>query len=124
MTPAQATGPLPPIEDRGTLKIDHLVVRKVAQRAADEVPGTVRAERRIAGLDLGGQGANAKVSGQDNDVDLALDLALRYPGPVRTVVGAVRDRVTGEVERITSYHVRSLRVTVSALLPETRPRVR
>lgn len=115
---------LPEAGERGGLKIDHAVVRKVAQRAADEVPGTAKVERKVAGLGLGTHGTGAKVSGRDNDVDLALDLALHYPAPVRTVVGEVREKVIHEVEHITSYHVRSLVVTVSALLPETRPRVR
>jgi uncharacterized alkaline shock family protein YloU len=112
------------LEDRGTLTIDHSVVRKVAQRAADQVPGTASVERKIAGLGVGVHGATAKVSGRDNDVDLALDLALHYPAPVRTVVGDVRAKVTEEVEHITSYKVRSVAVTVSALLPDIPPRVR
>lgn len=110
--------------ERGTLTIGHAVVRKVAQHAADQVPGTTRAERKVAGLGLGLQGASAKVGGHDNDVDLALDLALHYPAPVRTVVGDVRAKVVEEVERITAYHVRTLAVTVSALLPDVPPRVR
>jgi uncharacterized alkaline shock family protein YloU len=118
------TAELPAVEDRGTLTIDHVVVRKVAQRAADQVPGTATVERKIAGLGVGVQGARAKVSGRDNDVDLALDLALHYPAPVRTVVGDVRAKVTEEVEHITSYRVRSVAVTVSALLPDIPPRVR
>jgi uncharacterized alkaline shock family protein YloU len=118
------TTELPAVEDRGTLTIDHVVVRKVAQRAADEVPGTAAVERRIAGLGVGVHGSTAKVSGRDNDVDLALDLALHYPAPVRTVTGDVRAKVAEEVERITSYHVRSVAVTVSALLPDVPPRVR
>jgi uncharacterized alkaline shock family protein YloU len=116
--------PLPDPEHRGSLSIDHTVVRKVARRAADDVPGTTAAERRIAGLGLGRHGTTVKVSGRDNDVDLALDLALRYPGSVPDVTRAIRDSVTGEVERITSYRVRSLSVTVSALEPTQRPRVR
>jgi len=102
-------------DERGTLTIGHAVVRKVAQHAADQVPGTARA---------GTKGANARVGGQDNDVDLALDLALHYPAAVRAVVGDVRERVVEEVERITSYQVRTLAVTVSALLPDVPPRVR
>ncbi|MCR6486112.1 Asp23/Gls24 family envelope stress response protein [Amycolatopsis sp. OK19-0408] len=101
--------------ERGTLTIGHAVVRKVAQHAADQVPGTTQD---------GKKGAKAKVGGVDNDVDLALDLALQYPAPVRKVVGVVREKVTEEVERITAYQVRTLAVTVSALLPATAPRVR
>jgi uncharacterized alkaline shock family protein YloU len=101
--------------ERGTLTIGHAVVRKVAQHAADGVPGTAREGRK---------GAKAKVGGHDNDVDLALDLALRYPAAIRAVVGDVREKVTEEVELITGYRVRTLAVTVSALLPDAPPRVR
>jgi uncharacterized alkaline shock family protein YloU len=122
--PGIEAGDAPDLDDRGTLSIDHLVVRKVAQRAADQVPGTAKVERRVAGMGLGAHGASAKVSGRDNDVDLALDLALHYPAPVRAVVGEVRAKVAEEVEHITSYKVRSIAVTVSALLPDVPPRVR
>ncbi|EMD26759.1 Asp23/Gls24 family envelope stress response protein [Amycolatopsis azurea] len=111
-------------EDRGTLTIAPSVVRKIAQHAADQVDGTTRAERRIAGLGLGTHGASAKVGGEGNDVDLLLDVALHYPAPVRRIVGDLRARVTEEVERITSYQVRDISVTVSALLPDIAPRVR
>lgn len=111
-------------EHRGSLSIGHPVVRKVAERAADDVPGTTTAERRIAGLQLGRHGTSVRVSGRDNDVDLVLDLALRYPGSVPDVTRAVRDSVTGAVERITSYRVRSLSITVSALEAAQQPRVR
>lgn len=116
--------PLPDPEHRGSLTIGHTVVRKVARRAADDVPGTTAAERRIVGVGHGRHSTSVKVSGRDNDVDLALDVALRYPGSVREVTRAIRDSVTAEVERITSYRVRSLSVTVSALEAARLPRVR
>jgi uncharacterized alkaline shock family protein YloU len=123
LSPAATEPPAAP-EERGTLTIGHLVVRKIAQRAADEVSGTARAERRVAGVTLGEQGASARVSGRDNDVDLALQLALHYPASVRAVVGDVREAVTARVQHLTSYRVRSLAVTVSALQPDVPPRVR
>ena len=101
--------------ERGTLTIGHAVVRKVAQHAAGRVPGTARDAKK---------GPKAKVGGHDNDVDLALDLALRYPAAVRAVVGDVRAKVAEEVELLTGYRVRSMAVTVSALLPDVAPRVR
>ncbi|TQJ01020.1 Asp23/Gls24 family envelope stress response protein [Amycolatopsis cihanbeyliensis] len=111
-------------EERGTLSISHTVVRKIAQRTADQVDGTTRAQRRVAGLGLGTHGSSAKVAGRADEVDLSMDLALHYPTSIGTVTGEVRERVTEEVERLTAYRVRSLRVTVSALLPEIQPRVR
>lgn len=113
----------PDVDDRGTLQIAHSVVRKIAERAADQVHGTAKVERKIAGLGFGSHGAGVKVTGGDRDVDLAIDLALHYPASVRDTVADVRSAVTDEVERITSYRVRSVGVTVSALLPEIRARV-
>ncbi|MEU6645471.1 Asp23/Gls24 family envelope stress response protein [Saccharomonospora sp. NPDC046836] len=109
--------------ERGTLQIAHLVVRKVAEYAAGRVVGTASVERRVAGLGVGRRGASARVAGSGNDVDLRLDLALHYPAPVREVVEQVRTTVTAEVEHLTSYRIRALDVTVSALVAPTRPRV-
>nr|WP_091449257.1 Asp23/Gls24 family envelope stress response protein [Actinokineospora iranica] len=114
---------LPDPEDRGTLRIDAAVVRKLAEHAADSAAGTVVTRRSLAGVDLGARGASATVTGDGDQVDLRLDLALRYPAPVRDVVARLRTRVAEEVERITSYRVRGVDVVVSALLPESRPRV-
>ncbi|MGH3451265.1 MAG: Asp23/Gls24 family envelope stress response protein [Haloechinothrix sp.] len=110
--------------ERGSLQIKHTVVRKLAQHAADQVRGVAVDERRPAGIGTGTWSTTAKVHGAGNDVDLELDLALHYPGPVRTVVADVRRKVTAEIEHITSYRVRSLTVTVSALVPDIPPRVR
>lgn len=110
-------------ELRGTLEVHPTVVRKVAERAADLTPGTLSSPRRVAGFGAGRHGAQARVDGEGSIVDVTLDLALRYPSPVRELTEQVRAQVTTEVARITGYRVGSVRVTVSALLPETRPRV-
>ncbi|PRX51332.1 putative alkaline shock family protein YloU [Prauserella shujinwangii] len=104
-------------EDRGTLEIAHSVVRKVAEHAASRVPGTATARRR-----LGRGGPSVRVSGHGDHVDLDLDLALHYPASVPAVVDRVREAVAGEVRDLTSYRVRGLAVTVSALVrrPGTR----
>lgn len=112
-----------PAEERGRLSIDQTVVRRIAQYAADEVPGTTRARRRMAGMEIGLQGASARVSGNGDEVDLTIDLALHYPSTVRDVVDRVRVHVTEEIRRLTAYRVRSMDVTVSALLPDVGPRV-
>jgi uncharacterized alkaline shock family protein YloU len=111
---------LPDPADRGKLTIDPSVVRKVVEHSADLVPGTARAHRRLSA----DRGASARISGAGNDVDVRLDIALAYPLAVREKVAELRDTVTEEVERITGYHVRAVDVVVSALLPESHPRVR
>lgn len=110
----------PSVEDRGSLEVHPTVVRKVAERAADSTPGVVKAPRKIAGLGAGEQGASAKIDGFGGEVDVTLDVALRYPSSVRELTDDMRQRVTDEVHRITGYRVRSVRITVSALLPESR----
>lgn len=114
---------LPPPEQRGRLQVDQSVVRKVAEHAANQVPGTVRASRRIAGVGLGERGASVRVSGSGSEVELSIDLALRYPSSVREIVADLRGQVSTAVTTSTGYRVRTVDVTVSALLPELVPRI-
>ncbi len=106
------------IDERGTLEIHPSVLRKIVEHAADEVPGTLRQERRLAGIDVGESGASAKIitgSGDPSAVDVRLDLTIQYPMSVREVVDAVRSRVGDELARITGRRMRALTVTVTAL---------
>jgi uncharacterized alkaline shock family protein YloU len=106
------------ISDRGRLEIHPIVLRKIVEHAADQVPGTLRHARRVAGIDVGEAGSSAKITtgaGDPSTVDVQLDLTLQYPAPVRSVVDAVRARVGDELVRIAGHHVRTLTVTVSGL---------
>ncbi|MGI5129691.1 Asp23/Gls24 family envelope stress response protein [Pseudonocardia sp. CA-107938] len=116
-------GALPEPGERGALDIDPVVLRKVIEYAADQVPGTMRHGRRLAGIDVGESGARARVvtgNGDPTAVDVRLEVTLRYPGEIRTVVDAVRTKVDDELARITGHHVRSLAVTVAGLRTATR----
>jgi uncharacterized alkaline shock family protein YloU len=111
---------LPAVEERGRLEIHPTVLRKIVEHAADQVPGTLRHERRLAGIDIGEAGASARVttgSGDPPTVDIRLELTLQYPAPVRTVVAAVRARVGEELARVAGHRVRALTVTVAGLRP-------
>jgi uncharacterized alkaline shock family protein YloU len=108
-------------EERGRLRIDPSVLRKIAERTADLTPGALPAPRTVAGVGLGNAGATAKATVAGQRVDLRIELALRYPGPVRSTVDRLRSRIGDEVRRITGYQVRSIAVTVTALLPEPSP---
>lgn len=103
--------------ERGALEIHRAVLRKIAEHAADAVPGSARVRRRVAGVGLGTQGASARLAGPDRELRVRLDIALRYPVPVPEAVHAVREQVTGELERLAGCRVRSVEVTVSALVP-------
>ena len=110
---------LPAIAERGRLEIHPAVLRKIVEHAADQVPGTLRHERRLAGIDIGGEaGASARVTtgpGDPPSVDLRLELTLQYPASVRSVVDAVRAKVGDELVRITGHRVRAMTVTVAGL---------
>jgi uncharacterized alkaline shock family protein YloU len=112
--------PLPAVEERGRLEIHPAVLRKIVEHAADQVPGTLRHERRLAGIDIGiGEaGASARIttgSGDPPTVDIRLELTLQYPAPVRTVVADVRAKVDEELARVAGHRVRAMTVTIAGL---------
>lgn len=104
--------------DRGRLEIHPQVLRKIVEHAADQVPGTVKAQRSVAGVGVGETGAGARVrpgAGSPTAVDVRLELTLAYPTPVPATVAAVRRRIRTELDRLAGHQVRELRVTVSGL---------
>lgn len=108
----------PEVEERGRLDISPTVLRKIVEYAADRVPGTLRQERRVAGIDVGVSGASAKITTGSEDplaVDVRLELTLQYPATVRTVVDAVRASVDAELAHVAGHHLRALAVTVAGL---------
>jgi len=115
--------------DRGSLAIHPAVLRKIVEYAADTVPGTLRNERRLAGIDVGEAGASARVTvgrGEPAPVDVRLELTLRYPVPIGNVVEAVRAAVANDLARLAGHRMRTLAVTVTGLrgaAVPTRPRV-
>ncbi|MBV9012345.1 MAG: Asp23/Gls24 family envelope stress response protein [Pseudonocardiales bacterium] len=120
-TPFAGTGP----GERGRLTIDPSVLRKLTERTAELTPGTRPVPRSVAGVGVGTPtAATAKVTITAKGVDVRLEVALRYPGPVGATVEALRSRITDEIRRITGYQVRSIAVTVTALLPEPSPGLR
>ncbi|MCW0211970.1 MAG: Asp23/Gls24 family envelope stress response protein [Pseudonocardia sp.] len=108
----------PDADGRGHLDIAPTVLRKIVEHAADQVPGTLHRERRLAGMDVGDSGPKARVSAKGESVDVRLELTLSYPGPVRATVENVRATVTAELERLAGYRIGSLAVTVSGLRGE------
>jgi uncharacterized alkaline shock family protein YloU len=104
--------------ERGSLDIHPVVLCKIVEHAADSVPGTLRNERRLAGIDVGESGASARVTvgtGDPAPVDVRLELTLRYPATVRTVVAAVRAAVADDLARFAGHRVRAMAVTVTGL---------
>ncbi|MGH3631975.1 MAG: Asp23/Gls24 family envelope stress response protein [Sciscionella sp.] len=105
--------------ERGTLQIDPAVVRKIAQHTADVMPDIVARSRRLAGLEMGEKGSNAKVGGSGSVVDVSLEIGLRYPSDVRAVVSDLRDKVRQQIGESTGYRIRSLDILVTSLQSES-----
>ncbi|HEY0814369.1 MAG TPA: Asp23/Gls24 family envelope stress response protein [Pseudonocardia sp.] len=104
--------------ERGRLDIHPVVLRKIVEHAADGVPGTLRNERRVAGIDVGDSGASARVAvgpGDPAPVDVRLELTLRYPVTVAGVVAAVEAAVAENLSRLAGHRMRSLAVTITGL---------
>jgi uncharacterized alkaline shock family protein YloU len=104
--------------ERGRLDIHPAVLRKIVEYAADGVPGTLRNERRLAGIEVGESGASARVTvgpGDPAPVDVRLELTVRYPATVRSVVDAVRVAVAEDLSRLAGHRMRALAVTVTGL---------
>ncbi|MFC5994879.1 hypothetical protein ACFQE5_11730 [Pseudonocardia hispaniensis] len=104
--------------ERGRLRINPTVLRKIVEHTADQVPGTLRNARTLAGIEVGTTGASARISpagGVPAGLDVHLELALGYPGDVRAVIAAVRTRVEHQLWRLAEHRLRSLVVTVTGL---------
>ncbi|MHA6803173.1 Asp23/Gls24 family envelope stress response protein [Salinifilum ghardaiensis] len=132
-TPAEAAGtavsppaPRAPVEDgaeRGHLRIDRSVLRKLAEYAADQACGGVRPRSRVPGRS--GRGPRAQLSGPDYALRVRVQVAVRYAEPAPEAVARVRERIRTELRRHAQAEVRSVDVTITDLVPAAEaPRVR
>lgn len=109
-------------EDRGGLEVDPAVLRTIVEYAADTAAATRHRTRSVAGLGMGSTGPSAKVTPRPGgEVDVRLSLTLVYPTPVRAAVAEVRERIAGDLHRMTGHRLRSFVVEVDALQSDRAP---
>ena len=120
--PASTTGLLTP---RGETTIAPLVVEKIASKAATEVDGVGGVVRTgLGGLlpwvadDSSSPQAAADVHQDTVAVDLTV--TVRYPEPVRSVTGNVRDRVIERLAALTGLIATEVNIVVDELVVERR----
>lgn len=105
--------------DRGTTRVEDVVVEKIAAVAAGEVEHVGGAARRVLGVPTGreqGDGrprVTARVSADVVSLDVRLSIV--YPASVRAVSQAVRAHVTERVEALTALRVNRVELAVAAL---------
>ncbi|GAA2341086.1 Asp23/Gls24 family envelope stress response protein [Saccharopolyspora halophila] len=109
--PARAAGLAEP-DERGRLHINRVVLRKIAEHAADVDASSAREGKKHT--------AGAEISGPDDGLRVRLSVALRYPASVREAVSSIRTRVNQDLAGF-GCKVRSIDVTVTALIPAAGP---
>jgi uncharacterized alkaline shock family protein YloU len=127
-TPVARAGPPPPPPrrepaERGRLHISSLAMRRIAEHVANHSPGTTASASTARRRPAGAQSASARVRTDGELVEVELDVALVYPQPIRETAAELRKRIAAEINRLTGRQVRTVTVTVVALLPERKPRV-
>lgn len=127
--PADVDGGAGPPEPgaRGIIDIAPVVFEKLAMQATSEVPGVegevqTGVERLLPWAT--GSPADAVVEVGDEDVVLNLTFNVAYPEPVRKVADEVRRHVAERIQSLTGRTVRSINITVPALVAPVgrRPR--
>ncbi|MFC7344300.1 hypothetical protein [Saccharopolyspora griseoalba] len=114
--PVERASGLAEPEERGELHVNRAVLRKIAAHAADVDAGCARERRKHA--------STAEISGPEDALRVRLNVALRYPAPVRDAAASIRTRVEQDLARIAGCAVRSVDVNVTGLIPAApAPRV-
>lgn len=112
----------------GTISVDDSVVRKIAARAAVEIPDAGAAAPRLLGKSISGAGAlgvrdtslnglpktSARVDG--SLVLIELSLSVRWPASIPAVTSAVREHVRTRVHEMTGLVVAEVTITVTDLV--------
>ncbi|GLW06115.1 hypothetical protein Misp01_12450 [Microtetraspora sp. NBRC 13810] len=104
-------------EARGAIRIPENVVSKIAERAAEEVPGVVEVRHR--GMPWKRRPARVVVDG--SLTTLRLDVSVAYPAPIRRVTDELRHYVASRVHELTGLSVGHIDIDVAALMPVQQP---
>ena len=117
----------------GRISISDTVVAKIAAKAAAENPDAGAPATRVLGIPLPGVGG---VGGHDSDLDglpktsvevdgtlafITLEISVRWPTSVASVIASVRSTVRDRVHEFTGLDVQEVHVTVSDLVTDIPP---
>ncbi|WP_288833381.1 Asp23/Gls24 family envelope stress response protein [uncultured Corynebacterium sp.] len=94
--------------------LNERAVARIAEAAAQGVPGTVALDSKLAGL--AGRGlprVEARIDHVASAAAVDVELAVSYPSPVVAVTDAVRAAVIAQVEALTGLSVVRVNVTVA-----------
>jgi uncharacterized alkaline shock family protein YloU len=100
-----------PAEERGTLDVHARALEHIAERAAEQVPDTVRQSSALDRIRRKGY-PHASVTVQRSRAWIELDVAATWPCRVTELATQVRDRVLAEAARLSGIDVRSVDVNL------------
>lgn len=109
--------------ERGRLEVTDRVVMRIAGQVAGEVSGISREPGGLRGLTRrfdGGRPA-VRVHLTPEYVDLAIEVAVAYPRPIRGTCDEIRRQVIEKVERLAGVPVRRVDIDVTGLVYEPTP---
>ncbi len=110
---------------RGSTHIADRVVEKIAGRAAVEVRDVAAPPATgLARLTGGRDEPDTKADVDGSAVELDIQLAIRYPSPIRTVSRQVQQAVRARVHDLTGLDVSAVRINVVSLPPRSAGRAR
>ena len=106
--------------DRGWLQIDERVTTRVAELAALDVPGVVRQSGALGAV-TGRSLPRADVVVAGGRARVSMDIAVSWPHPLAGTAAAVRDRVAGQLQALTSITADAVDVSITHVVQETAP---
>ncbi|MDO9380759.1 MAG: Asp23/Gls24 family envelope stress response protein [Nocardioidaceae bacterium] len=101
-------------EERGSLDVRSKAVTHIAERAADEVEGTVRNASTLQKATGRGY-PRASVRLDRNRAWIDLDVAVTWPAPAARIAQQVRDGVAARTTTLSGLDVRRVDVTVHVI---------
>lgn len=107
---------------RGVTRISPVVVEKIAQRAASEMPEIVTPDTPITGGGVGPH-VRARAEVRGGEARITLGLGVSYPARLIEVASAVRAEVSERVASLAGVRVVEVDVEVSPVLVDRRRRV-
>lgn len=108
--------------ERGGLKIAPLVIARIAETAARDVPEIVSVSRSVFGLPLGTrQAARVRASVHATRTQLQMTVAIQYPADVAAVAEQVRRTVAARVGELAGMAVLEVAISVERLTTAAPP---
>jgi uncharacterized alkaline shock family protein YloU len=114
-------GPRAPADQRGRLEVRDKVLRRLAEHASLQTPGTTSHEPTLGRL-RGATLPRAEVVRRGRTARVVIDVACGWPAPVARIAAEVREHVRAETARLSGVPITRVDVTAHAVVGSDDPR--